>query len=1266
MKWSFEMKYLPRPIICLSLVFLIARFVESEQDSIVFSFAQDIKCNNADELKQIMISCWMMTLSIGSKNASYVLNALELLPVLVASIVQLHTTNGGTRSDFLLDMASALEPSLRYAVMAQKDGSDIAYEIQAAVAFAIQKILKLASFSEEKMASSTSEFPLLCIALPGQHGRTSSVGGGAGNTEAEVWHQRCQGYMLCYQNIWEMLLNSASPKSKVHAVSLAYQLLWHALADSEHTSSATESLSLSVSENPSSAVPLNSELRDCNHEIKTTFGLIRDGELSTQKNAVLLYSLVLDAEFDPNQYLVRILGGLSCQEASLKCMTSLFDAELEEGHAVNGVINAICCMACPRSRNTACINKMDAKFHTNAKSVFRWALVSLLKHWTEDRVGSSERCFGQARRLCDFHNQRILKACRGVAGTIIPILIKSDKLKEFLMEVGDNETGIGSKQKEGWFDSVLPTAVPHLVIQQDTETLSVLAQSYHKIELFTHKILEEPGYDPTKSIRHLGPLFDHFMDEIGSEVLLEESRCESGGDVSGSDRKRSRKGRRLSDYVAEAFTKDGKKVTFGEVVLDNEQPVLNKIVWELSGKEKDIAKRAIWKFVELTEGLTSGSGLLQSRPKTQNRDEAVKSKLGSRFFSIIHFLENQKNGERKLETLRQIFTLVGTVKTTPFVPKIISLIRKFLHQKNHKPMLFSLASEVFLELVQMLDSEVLGKHISAIVVCILQFICPNDSKAFQPPESAKAEAMKILSYLLIDQQRSLRKYFDSIPFVFHGVCSLPSDLSDVICTEMKKVQLQDRLRKLDELMGHESVGVRLFSLRQLSVILETSNPHTPVNDASSFTLFFETNGTEPELALPLTLEATGDLVKSWISGGEYVLPELSSIIQTLLKVSGSAQSSQEIQTLCARCLGIIGAMDPSRLNLQTVGKHRKEMTMVELAFHLIKEYLVPELGSDAGTQDRMAFAIQEVLQFLMDDMNDTHGASSNDNANSSNARRKNDKLHTQEKLQAKLEKLGLLEFVEPYFITSYGFQIPQLDDSGEKVESLFTDPSVKLDKFSDWVGAWVTRLTSMCLAFENFEGKRLFEGMAVVTANTKQVHEKIALLLLPYLIKTALEHGSRQHFDTIQAEILAVLGEKDDIEFGHRRFSSRSKRRRSSSSRSSGAGNITAISSQAIFTLLDQLKEWVHAETKGREHSKRGSKFAVPQSARVLQEFILSIPAKSLVNPATSPPPPCPLFPSPPVFSFSCFSFDLSFVPSLLLPPRLYSSLNFQILPSLL
>ncbi len=45
--------------------------------------------------------------------------------------------------------------------------------------------------------------------------------------------------------------------------------------------------------------------------------------------------------------------------------------------------------------------------------------------------------------------------------------------------------------------------------------------------------------------------------------------------------------------------------------------------------------------------------------------------------------------------------------------------------------------------------------------------------------------------------------------------------------------------------------------------------------------------------------------------------------------------------------------------------------MIELAFHLIESYLVPELGSDARTQDRIAFAIQELLQFLMNDINAT-------------------------------------------------------------------------------------------------------------------------------------------------------------------------------------------------------------------------------------------------------------------------------------------------------
>ncbi len=61
--------------------------------------------------------------------------------------------------------------------------------------------------------------------------------------------------------------------------------------------------------------------------------------------------------------------------------------------------------------------------------------------------------------------------------------------------------------------------------------------------------------------------------------------------------------------------------------------------------------------------------------------------------------------------------------------------------------------------------------------------------------------------------------------------------------------------------------------------------------------------------------------------------------------------------------------------------------------------------------------------------------------------------------------------------------------------------------------------------------------------------------------------------------------------------------------------NIAAVSSQAIFTLLDQLKEWVHAETKERD-SEQGSKFVVSKSTEVMQKFIQSIPAKSLTQAA--------------------------------------------------
>jgi hypothetical protein len=247
----------------------LSELIETERGHVDFTFVQDIKCGGGGAgarehvsavRKQIMVSCWMLTLSIASKTAAHVFNGLALLPLFVASVAQLHIQNeltGGDRSrnEFLLSMTSALEPCLRHLIHAHHERTaEISSHLLAAVTSTVQGILKLASVSGYRFVDDAHSFPFFRWYENGRIG--SSV-------KFEDCHERCQGYLNCYRDVWILLLESDLPQSKICAVSLTYLLLWHALAHQDHQfNSDTEDMMEEVS-----STPPNTELWRCRHEV---------------------------------------------------------------------------------------------------------------------------------------------------------------------------------------------------------------------------------------------------------------------------------------------------------------------------------------------------------------------------------------------------------------------------------------------------------------------------------------------------------------------------------------------------------------------------------------------------------------------------------------------------------------------------------------------------------------------------------------------------------------------------------------------------------------------------------------------------------------------------------------------------------------------------------------------------------------------------------------------------------------------------------------
>ncbi|PNX80763.1 serine/threonine-protein kinase ATR-like protein, partial [Trifolium pratense] len=246
------------------------------------------------------------------------------------------------------------------------------------------------------------------------------------------------------------------------------------------------------------------------------------------------------------------------------------------------------------------------------------------------------------------------------------------------------------------------------------------------------------------------------------------------------------------------------------------------------------------------------------------------------------------------------------------------------------------------------------------------------------------------------------------------------------------------------------------------------------------------------------------------------LDVLSSLITSLLR--GCAEESrtavgQQLKLVCADCLGALGAVDPAKVKGFSCQRFKIQCSDDDLIFELIHKHLARAFRSapDTGIQDSAALAIQELLSLLV-------------------VRR-----HWMRMLQL---RSGL----------PMVFQLPNVADSTSA--GPIYHPSMS---FRRWIFSWIKKLTL------HATGSRasIFNACQGIVRHDMQT----AIYLLPYLVLSAVCHGTQEGRHSIAQEILSVLD--------------------AAASENSGAsvhgfsGGQSEVCIQSVFTLLDNLGQWV-------------------------------------------------------------------------------------------
>ena len=400
-----------------------------------------------------------------------------------------------------------------------------------------------------------------------------------------------------------------------------------------------------------------------------------------------------------------------------------------------------------------------------------------------------------------------------------------------------------------------------------------------------------------------------------------------------------------------------------------------------------------------------------------------------------------------------------------------------------------------------------------VISQVFAALIPFLEREKEHPSTNLDKVVKILEELVLKNKVILKEHIREFP----PLPSIPAltEVNKAIQEARGSMTLKDQLRDVVDGLNHENLNVRYMVVCELSKLL---------------------NLRREEVTALITADARSDM------------DVLSTLITSLLR--GCAEESrtavgQRLKLVCADCLGAIGAVDPAKVKGFTCQRFKIECSDDDLIFELIHKHLARAFRAAPDTiiQDSAALAIQELLKIAGCE------ASLDANSAASTSQKLKDKNSLDNRRGQKLwDRFSnyVKEIIAPCLTSR--FQLPNVADSS-CTGSIYR-PTMS---FRRWIFFWIRKLTV------HATGSRasIFNACRGIVRHDMQT----AIYLLPYLVLEAVCHGTEEARHGITEEILAVLD--------------------AAASENSGAtvhgvsGGQSEVCIQAVFTLLDNLGQWV-------------------------------------------------------------------------------------------
>lgn len=514
--------------------------------------------------------------------------------------------------------------------------------------------------------------------------------------------------------------------------------------------------------------------------------------------------------------------------------------------------------------------------------------------------------------------------------------------------------------------------------------------------------------------------------------------------------------------------------------------------------------------------------------------------------------------KQALQRIEMLIKLMGSHLST-YVPKLMVLlmhaIGKELLQSEGLIVLNS-----FIQQLAKVSPSSIKYVISQVFAALVPFLERNETSTHLDM------VVKISEELVLKDKSILKAHIREFPPL--PCISALTEVNRAIHETRGSMTLKDQLRDVVGGLNHENLNVRYMVACELSKLL---------------------NMRSKEVTALISAEADPDM------------DVLSSLISSLLR--GCAEESrtvvgQRLKLVCADCLGALGAVDPAKLKSFSCQRFKIECSDDDLIFELIHKHLARAFRAAPDTiiQDSAALAIQELLKIAgcKASLDENAAASMSPTLKDKEASKTviSDSSDGGNEMSMRGQRLWgrfsdyVKEIIAPCLTSR--FQLPNVADSAF-VGSIYR-PGMS---FRRWIFFWIRKLTA------HATGSRasVFHACRGIVRHDMQT----AIYLLPYLVLSAVCHGTEEARHGITEEILSVLNAaaaENGVAVIHGTI-----------------GGQSDVCIQAVFTLLDNLGQWVDDVEQGLSLSQSGqpssSKHSVAKSkesssnVRVDQEQLL-------------------------------------------------------------